>query len=54
MIVVFCMLDLLLFYVFFESVSIPRLCRAEHLVFVVQSAASAGALCSKPFWVNLN
>lgn len=33
MIAVFCMLDLLLFYVFFESVLIPMLCGAEHLLF---------------------
>jgi len=33
MIAVFCMLDLLLFYVFFESVLIPMLCGAEHLIF---------------------
>lgn len=33
MIVVFCMLDLLLFYVFFESVLIPMLCGAEYLLF---------------------
>jgi NADH:ubiquinone oxidoreductase subunit 4 (subunit M) len=50
MIVVFCMLDLLLFYVFFESDLIPILCGAEHLIFAARSAASAGALCSKPFW----
>jgi len=33
MIAVFCMLDLLLFYVLFESVPIPMLCGAEHLLF---------------------
>lgn len=33
MIAVFCMLDLLLFYVFFESVLIPMLCGAKHLLF---------------------
>lgn len=33
MITVFCMLDLILFYVFFESVLIPMLCGAEHLLF---------------------
>jgi hypothetical protein len=49
MIIVFCMLDLLLFYVFFESVLIHVLCGAEHLIFAAQSAACAGALCSKPF-----
>jgi NADH-ubiquinone oxidoreductase chain 4 len=49
MIAVFCMLDLLLFYVFSESVLIPMLCGAEHLIFAARSAASAGALCSKPF-----
>jgi NADH:ubiquinone oxidoreductase subunit 4 (subunit M) len=49
MIAVFSMLDLLLFYVFFESVLIPMLCGAEHLIFAARSAASAGALCSKPF-----
>jgi NADH-ubiquinone oxidoreductase chain 4 len=54
MIVVFCMLDLLLFYVFFESVLIPMLCGAEDLIFAAQSAASAGALCSKPFRAYLN
>jgi len=54
MIVVFCMFDILLFYVFFENVLIPMLCRAEHLVFVAQSAASTRALCSKPFRVDLN
>jgi NADH:ubiquinone oxidoreductase subunit 4 (subunit M) len=48
------MFDLLLFYVFFENVLIPMLCRAEHLVFVAQSAASTRALCSKPFRVDLN
>jgi len=54
MIAVFCMLDLLLFYVFFESVLIPMLCGAEHLIFAARSAASAGALCSKPFRADLN
>jgi len=33
MIAVFCMLDLLLFYVLSESVPIPMLCGAEHLLF---------------------
>ena len=33
MIAVFCMLDPLLFYVFPESVPIPMLCGAEHLLF---------------------
>jgi NADH-ubiquinone oxidoreductase chain 4 len=33
MIAVFCMLDLLLFYVLSESVLIPMLCGAEHLLF---------------------
>ncbi|XP_047340499.1 NADH-ubiquinone oxidoreductase chain 4-like [Impatiens glandulifera] len=33
MIVVFCMLDLLLFYVLLERVPIPMLCEAEHLLF---------------------
>ncbi|KAI9074375.1 hypothetical protein K1719_043669 [Acacia pycnantha] len=33
MIAVFCMLDLLLFYVLPESVLIPMLCGAEHLIF---------------------
>lgn len=46
MIAVFCMLDLLLFYVFFESVLIPMLCGAEHLLFA-GLISSAGALCSK-------
>jgi NADH-ubiquinone oxidoreductase chain 4 len=54
LIAVFCMLDLLLFYVFFESVLIPMLCGAEHLIFAARSAASAGALCSKPFRADLN
>ncbi len=54
MIVVFCMLDLLLFYVFFEKVLILMLCGAEHLIFAVRSAAFVEALCSKPFRVNLN
>ena len=54
MIAVFCMLDLLLFYVFFESVLIPMLCGADHLIFAARSAASAGALCSKPFRADLN
>jgi hypothetical protein len=54
MIVVFCMLDLLLFYVFFESILIPMLCGAEHLIFAGRSTASAGALCSKPFRAYLN
>ncbi len=54
MIAVFCMLDLLLFYVFFESVLIPMLCGVEHLIFTARSAASAGALCSKPFRADLN
>ncbi len=53
-IAMFCMLDLLLFYVFFESVLIPMLCEAEHLIFAARSAASAGALCSKPFQADLN
>jgi hypothetical protein len=48
------MLDLLLFYVFFESILIPMLCGAEHLIFVARSTASAGALCSKPFRADLN
>jgi NADH-ubiquinone oxidoreductase chain 4 len=47
MIVVFCMLDFLLFYVFFESVLIPMLCGVEHLMFVVQNVTSIRALCSK-------
>jgi NADH-ubiquinone oxidoreductase chain 4 len=54
MIAVFCMLDLLLFYVFFESVLIPMLCGAEHLIFAARSAASAGALCSKPLRADLS
>jgi NADH-ubiquinone oxidoreductase chain 4 len=54
MIVVFCMLELLLFYVFFESVLIPMLCGVEHLIFAARSAAFAGALCSKPFQADLN
>jgi NADH:ubiquinone oxidoreductase subunit 4 (subunit M) len=54
MIAVFCMLDLLVFYVFFESVLIPMLCEVDHLIFAARSAASARALCSKPFRANLN
>ena len=49
MIAVFFMLDLLLFDVFFESVLIPILCGAKHLIFAARSAASVRALCSKPF-----
>jgi NADH-ubiquinone oxidoreductase chain 4 len=33
MIIVFCMLHLLLFYVFFESILFPMLCEVEHLIF---------------------
>jgi hypothetical protein len=51
MIVVFCMFDLSIFNVFFESVLIFMLCGAEHLIFMV---ASTGTLCSKPFWADLN
>jgi Type II intron maturase len=51
MIAVFCMLDLLLFYVFFESVLIPMLCGAEHPVFV-GALNLAGALCNKPLWAD--
>jgi NADH-ubiquinone oxidoreductase chain 4 len=48
MLAVFCMLDLLLFYVFFESVLIPMLCGAEHPVSAGSLKTSAGATCSKP------
>ena len=50
MIAMFCMLDLLLFYVFSKSILIPMLCGVERLIFTVRSTASAGALCSKPLW----
>ena len=39
-IAVFCILDLLLVYVFLESVLIHMMCGADHLIFAVQTAAS--------------
>ncbi|GFP88923.1 NADH-ubiquinone oxidoreductase chain 4 [Phtheirospermum japonicum] len=48
MIVVFCILDLVLFYVFPESVPIPMLCGAEHPLFAGIKLFLCRALCSKP------